>query len=223
MSSLLYNQFCEYSDAVLDSHMRDDIWPLYANDWVPENITIVMRLSGDFLENLTSLMLEFEQYFPDQFVYNPEWLHTTIAFFRTPLEGYTEQDFLEVVGNIIRRYKDSMIYEFLGCLTTPAAEGVVWMLMPDQGWKEKFIADMENELWIKQTQKYDDPIIITLRQKMAWMCLMKYKVNPSKEQVDYIKSLKHRSLGIRRPSEILIYKTKSSLLNNAQLLWSYSL
>lgn len=210
-----YQTFCEISNWIFDSKYSSWERSLFQSDVAWDNISIVIRPDWEFLSKLEWLHEEIWQKLGNQLLYRLDQLHTTIVFYEANALGDWN---IDIIKQLLLKYAHVIQYDFLWFISAPGADGLVGILLPVGGWKEKLLIELSAELWVEPWTKSNNPIINKLRSVYAWMYLMKYKTAPSLKQIDYMKSLAHKSLWLRRPKQVLIYRTRSTLLNWAELL-----
>lgn len=212
---LNYAKFFEVSNLGFDSRYRSWDRKLFETDLTWNNITIVVRPEWDFLEKLIDLQSKLKWACGNQFLYWSHQLHTTIAFFDLSL---IKASHLEQFKILISEYKDRICYEFLGCLMAPWWDWLVGVLQPSWGRKSELIEKIQITCNLQPGTKSQDPLINAIRKSFARMYLLKFQKSPPIEQIDFMKWLSEFSMWSRKPKEVLIYKTKSTLLDWAELL-----
>ncbi len=217
-----YQELIIHSHKLLDHQQKDNNWKIFNEEQlVPENITIVAWVNGNYKKKISLILWEFQEKFPDQYIYSINNIHSTIAYFPLlTIENYVDE-FIKYLQICI---KDSdILYNHLWFLSSPNAEWLVAMFEPINWWKNKLVADLETKFWCNQWKKINNHVIDILIKQYARSYIMKFKKIPSIEEIEYIKSLSNRSFGDWEPNELRIYKTNSPLLRDAKLLWTITL
>lgn len=167
---------------------------------VKEHYTFVCLADDTLLEKIAQ-SVDVNQFSSELHFNKAEKYHLTLFFCDI------SYDVERVIGELRKIIKETEALSFSCNGIFAASEAVVVAAFADNAAYNQITEHIHKSVGV--------PEEVGFRKALRWISLARYKVAPRTEMREYFNSLSELDLGVFRPKEIIVYKTKDRVIEDA--------